>query len=121
METIDIYLVTRLAAARDFTETVFGLSVVLVLAWLLGRFIEKFVLDGVNDRDAVLIKGLVRKAKPLAVTAALLAAAAFLALPFMPTSKDVSMMVLNKVVADSGIKVLQVDATGNIAPAAKSH
>lgn len=121
METIDIYWITRLAAARDFTETVLGLSVVLIIAWVAGRFIEKFVFDGVNDHDAVLFKGLVRKSKPLAVIAALLASAAFIVLPFMPTSKDVSLMVLNKVVADSGIKVLQVDATGNIAPTAKSR
>ena len=72
METIDIYWITRLAAARDFTESVLGLSVVLMIAWLAGRFIEKFVFDNCNDHDAVLFKGLVRKAKPLAVVAMLL-------------------------------------------------
>lgn len=121
METIDIYWITRLAAARDFTESVLGLSVVLIVAWLAGRFIEKFVFDDCNDHDAMLFKGLIRKAKPLAVVAMLLASAAFIVLPFMPTSKDVSLMVLNKVVSDGGIKVLQVDAAGNVAPVPKSN
>lgn len=121
MDTIDIYWITRLAAARDFVETIACLSAVFGLAWLGCKFVASIVMADDRSAEACTFKSAVSRFKKLAAVFGLLFALGQVALPFMPTSKDVGLMVLNKVVTERGIKVLQVDMAGNAVPATEKR